>query len=396
MPLGGIEPPSSVPKTDALSVKPQRRVSGRIIHQMADFTQTIEEIEKEIRETPYHKGTEHHIGKLRARLARLKDRQIEQIIKKGGGGGGYAVKKEGDASVVLVGHPSVGKSTLLNALTNAKSKTAPYAFTTVSVIPGMMLYKSAYIQILDVPGLIEGAEEGKGRGREVLSVARATDLLLIMTDLQRKGSFKNILNALEKNGIRVNKTPPQVVIDKKPGGGVVIRSNVEQEVGKETIKDIALEFGLKNAEITIKEKLSLDGLIDAFAVNRVWLPAIFVVNKSDLLENSVPFHYDSNHGNGVFYISAQKGIGLEGLKEKIYESLNLVRIYLVREGEEPGFENPIVMKEGQTLLEVAEKIGTEFAEGKNLAKIWGSQARFPGQETSLTTKVTDGLQIRFI
>ena len=363
---------------------------------MADFTQTIEEIEKEIRETPYHKGTEHYIGKLRARLARLKDRQIEQIIKKGGGGGGYAVKKEGDASVVLVGHPSVGKSTLLNALTNAKSKTAPYAFTTVSVIPGMMLYKSAYIQILDVPGLIEGAEEGKGRGREVLSVARATDLLLIMTDLQRKGSFKNILNALEKNGIRVNKTPPQVVIDKKPGGGVVIRSNVEQEVGKETIKDIALEFGLKNAEITIKEKLSLDSLIDAFAVNRVWLPAIFVVNKSDLLENSAGQYHDLNHGNGVFYISAQKGIGLEGLKEKIYESLNLVRIYLVREGEEPGFENPIVMKEGQTLLEVAEKIGTEFAEGKNLAKIWGSQARFPGQEASLTTKVTDGLQIRFI
>jgi len=361
---------------------------------MADINEQIISIEKEIRETPYHKATEHHIGKLRARLARLKDKEIEQTSKKGGGGGGYAVKKEGDATVVLVGHPSVGKSTLLNALTNAKSKIAPYAFTTVSVIPGMMVYKNAYIQILDVPGLIEGAEEGKGRGREVLSVARGADLLLLMTDIARRSSVDKILETLEKNGIRINQNPPQVTVEKKAGGGIGIHTNIKQEVGKETIKDIAQEFGLHNAEITIKEKLPLDRLIDAFSENRAYLPVIFVINKTDLLKKvtagnestSCTFHY----------ISAEKKEGLETLKETVWKMLGFVRVYLVRSDTQPNFEHPIVMKEGQTLLDVAEKIGSEFAEGKKGAKIWEAGAKFPGQEVSLSTKVKEGMQVRFI
>lgn len=360
---------------------------------MSDFGQQVEAIEKEIRETPYHKGTEHHIGKLRAKLAKLKDRLLEGGGKKGGGGGGgYAVRKEGDATVVLIGPPSSGKSTLINKITNAESKVAPYAFTTVSVIPGMLKYRDAYIQILDVPGIIEGAREGKGRGKEVLSVARAADLLLIMTEVEKAALLPKMAIELEAAGIRIDKTVPNVKVDKKVSGGLFIHTNIGQEISKETIKAVAMEFGIKNAEITIKEKLTLDRFIDAFSPNRVYLPAIFVINKIDLDSR---YNKTSQYGESL-RISAERGEGIEDLKEAVWEKLGFIRVYLVRPDDDPGFDNPMIMKKGQALKDLAEKIGSEFASDKKLARIWNTGARFPGQEVSLSTLVQEGMQIRFL
>ncbi len=356
---------------------------------MSDIREQILAIEKEIRETPYHKGTEHHIGKLRARRARLLDKELGLETKRagGGGGGGYAIKKQGDATIVLIGPPSVGKSTLINKLTNAESKVAAYAFTTVSVIPGMLKYQDAYIQILDVPGLLEGASEGKGRGKEVISVARGADLLLIMTDTKRVGLFPKILGELQKAGIRINTTKPNVNIAKTNAGGINIVSNVKQKLNFKTIEEIARELGIRNADITLKETLDVDDLIDAFSGNRVYVPALFVVNKSDL---------SPERKNDFIYISAGKGAGLEELKKIFWATLGLLRVYLVGPDEKPNLETPIIAKKGDSLSTVAEKLSTDILETKSLAKIWGVGAKFPGQEVPLTTFAQEGMQVRFI
>jgi ribosome-interacting GTPase 1 len=114
----------------------------------------IRELEEEIRKTKYNKRTQHAIGLLKAKLAVLKERAAQRASAgKARGDERYAVRKTGDGTAVILGFPSVGKSTLLNSITNAKSDIASYSFTTLRAIPGLMEYKHAKIQIIDVPGI---------------------------------------------------------------------------------------------------------------------------------------------------------------------------------------------------------------------------------------------------
>ena len=107
------------------------------------------------------------------KLARLRAQLLEPAPGAGSGGGsGFDVSKSGDARIALVGFPSVGKSTFLSKITKTKSEVAAYSFTTLTAIPGVLEYGGAEIQVLDLPGIIEGAAEGKGRGRQVISAAK--------------------------------------------------------------------------------------------------------------------------------------------------------------------------------------------------------------------------------
>lgn len=71
--------------------------------------------------------------------------------------------------LIVLGFPSVGKSTLMNTLAGVFSEVAAYEFTTLTTVPGVIKYKGAKIQLLDLPGIIEGAKDGKGRGRQVIA-----------------------------------------------------------------------------------------------------------------------------------------------------------------------------------------------------------------------------------
>jgi ribosome-interacting GTPase 1 len=104
--------------------------------------------------TQKNKATEHHLGALKARLAKLRSELLlEGGSKTGGAGVGFDVARSGDGRVALIGFPSVGKSSLLNTLTDTESEAAAYEFTTLTCIPGNIIYNDTKIQLLDLPGM---------------------------------------------------------------------------------------------------------------------------------------------------------------------------------------------------------------------------------------------------
>jgi uncharacterized protein len=179
---------------------------------MSTVLEKINEIETEMARTQKNKATANHLGVLKAKLAKLKRELIEGATKKTGAKEeGFDVAKTGDCRIGLVGFPSVGKSTLMTKLTGTFSEAAEYEFTTLTCVPGVFNYKGAKFQLLDLPGIIEGAKENKGKGRQVIGVARTCSLILIVLDASRPLMHKKIIESeVEGFGIRLNKVPPKI------------------------------------------------------------------------------------------------------------------------------------------------------------------------------------------
>ncbi|MFB6283680.1 MAG: OBG GTPase family GTP-binding protein [Halobacteria archaeon] len=352
----------------------------------------IREIEEEISETPYNKSTEKHIGRLKAKLSKLRD-QLQKRQSGGGGGGGYDVPKTGDATVAFVGFPSVGKSTLLNALTNAESEIGDYGFTTLNVVPGMLKYEKTEIQVLDVPGMIEGASGGRGGGREVMSVLRSADLLLFVVDVFQPDQYEMLREELYENGIRMDTTPPNVRVTKKDRGGIKIRKSPDVELSDDLIREACRQHGYVNAHVVVREDLGIDRLNDALLDNRVYIDSMVCVNKVDLADSMVVQKTKEELSEmGVDQavgVSAEKEMGLGSLKQSILEELNLKRIYLKPQRGDPDYEDPVVMESEATVGDVARKIHRDF-EGKfRFAKVWGDSVKHDGQQIGEEHRLED-------
>lgn len=356
---------------------------------MVNYEEQIKAFEDELRKTPYNKATQHHIGLVKAKIARLREKAIARASG-GKKGEGYAVKKAGDATAVIIGFPSVGKSTLLNKITDAQSKVASYDFTTLTVIPGTMHYQNAKIQVLDVPGIIHGAASGKGKGKEVLGVVRSADLILLLIDIQHPGHKKVLIKELYDAGIRLNEKKPDVRIRKNPKGGMSIASTVKlTKVDKQTIKDILLEFKMNNADIVIRENISVDQLIDVIEGNKIYLAAVTVLNKIDMV-NEKKLGEIKRAVEPDICISAEQGLHIEELQELLFQRLNLMRLYCKEVGKKADLEIPMIIRKNATVKDLCEKLHKDFVAKFRFARLWGKSAKFPGQRFQLSHVLMDG------
>ncbi|RLG36522.1 MAG: GTP-binding protein [Thermoproteota archaeon] len=359
---------------------------------MSTIDEQIREIEEQIRRTQKNKATEHHIGLLKAKLAKLRRKKIEdQFSAKSSGGKGFDVKKSGDGTVVLIGFPSCGKSTLISKITNKESRVGDYAFTTTEAIPGIMEHRGTKIQIIDLPGIIEGASLGKGRGREILAVARSADLILLMLDPFESEYYYNvIMNELYKVGIRPGKERPNIKIKKTDRGGIALSVlHPLTKITEHTFKSILREYKVMNAIVTVKCDPTIDEVIDFLQENRVYPKLLIVINKIDLISKEELNKLKEQFPDALF-VSALNGENLNRLKDAIVEKLDLMTIYLKKQGQKADFDEPMVIKRGSTIKDVCRKIHRKFVENFRYAVITGPSAKYPNQRFGLDHVVEEG------
>lgn len=406
----------------------------------------IKEIEAEMARTQKNKATNYHLGTLKAKVAKLRSELF--LEQQGGGGGGsggegFDVARNGDARVALIGFPSVGKSSLLNHLTATESLAAGYEFTTLTCIPGVLKYKGSKIQVLDLPGIIEGAAHGAGRGKEVIAVARSADAILIVLDAGKEGLQKHrdiLERELETVGIRLNQRRPDVTVTKRKagGGGVRFASTVPQPLlgpePEKLVTQILREYRIMAADVLAREEITVDQLVDVVQGNRLYKPCLYLYNKIDTVTieevDQLARMPHSIVGSVQMGFNIADPLEDDLLKQKMWEYLGLTRVYTKRKGtlqleaylccfhfvmkaatqvrfvcflffiksilsllgSPPDLSEPVILSEirkGTKVKSLCANISSELLRDFNYSLVWGRSAKHAPQRCGLNHNLAD-------
>lgn len=353
----------------------EKYANARTIEEKIIATQEL------IRVAPKHKGAERLLKTLKTRLAKLRQELRKQQTRRVGGGPSFAVKKEGAAQVALLGMPNSGRSTLLRMLTGAQPEVAPYPFTTREPVPGMMHFEDVQVQLVEVPGVVEGSNLGRGLGAQPLSVARNADTIVLTIDLSADPvkQVETLIGELESAGVKLNKSPPKISITRRETGGIEIQGVELFEGGEAELKRILQEHRIHNADVDIGEPITAEEIEEALDGSIVYRRSVIIATKGDAAGATHKLAQLKFAYGGMFPIFLAKREGSpEELKRQIFGNLDVIRIYTKRPDEEPA-KRPLVLCRGSTVADIARAVHKDFAHDLKFARVWGS-ARFPGQQ----------------
>lgn len=328
---------------------------------------------------------------MKGKLAKYKTQLIDEAARASGGSGdGFAARKAGDARCSLIGFPSVGKSTLLNVVTNTESLTGAYEYTTMTCIPGVIDYAGSKIQLLDLPGIIEGAASGIGKGKQVIAVARTSDLIVMMLDASKGSVHKKLLEReLESVGIRLNKDRPNIYYKPKKTGGLTFTSTVKQTQGvdERLARDILKQRKIFNADVVLHQDISIDEFIDIIEGNRQYIRCLYVYNKIDTITIEEVDRLAREPDSVV--ISCEWKLNLDFLVDQIWEYLDLIRVYTKKRGEQPDFTEPCILRRGSTIQDMCDYIHRDMKKGFKYAMVWGKSSKHSPQRVGISHQIAD-------
>ncbi|HEX3655983.1 MAG TPA: GTPase [Pirellulales bacterium] len=305
----------------ATNLTPQYHRAEEQYRRAATKEEELKWLEVMFREMPKHKASEKLQSELKQKISRAK-KDAEAERKAGNKGHAVRIPRQGAGTVVILGGPNAGKSQLLARLTRATPEVAIYPFTTRTPLPGMMPWQDVMVQLIDTPPITGDFLEPYMQG-----LIRGADLALLVVDLGSDDGIEHCLACIDK----LNQT---------------------------------------------KTRLAAASSLDEDDIGLSYTRTISVLNKSDLpdfKERVELWHEMSPLQLPELAVSAEQATALEPLKQAIYESLDIIRVYTkLPKAKEPDMERPFTVPRGSTLADVAALVHKELAEQLKFARIWGT------------------------
>jgi len=347
---------------------------------------------------PKHKGTLKLRGQVKKQMAVMRREMEEKRRKKAGRSGPkFFIEKEGAAQIALLGMTGVGKSSLLAAVTNARTEISSNPYTTKEPVPGIVVYEDIQFQMIETPAVMEGSADGRAWGLKTLATARNADGLIVMVDLSQDplAQFSLILNELEKARIIVSKPRGRVEFERKfMGAGLrIILVGKLVDCDMRDVEELLKSYRVSDAVVKISGESTLEEIEDAIFESTTYKPAIVLANKADIegselnlerlkarIRNRLP----------VIAASCERRVGLESLGETIFRTLDIVRVYTKEPSHREHSKKPFILKKGATIYDLARDIHSDFRERFNFAKVWSKRLTFSPQKAGFTFVLVDG------
>ena len=380
------------------NVTPEFDKQRLIYEETEDIAQRIIELEKLLSLAPRHKGGERMVGDYRKKLAQLKalleKRREQDKARKSGGTEEGVVRKEGAGQVCLVGVTNCGKSSIINAVTNATFDIGDYPFTTPIPTPAMLTLEDINIQLVELPGVFKGSHKA-GIGRQALAVARNTDCIAIIIDLSQDidTQMNVILGELDAARIRLNKEKTAVRIERVGLGGLMIYGAQNYQGDIEEVMEYLRARRVSNIIVRFQKPATFEQLLDAMDASVSYVRAMVIATKGDSEGSEARFkELEEKYSKrfDIIPISAEKGENLDGMSWTLYNHLDILRVYTKIPGKKRE-RKPIVLPEGSVVEDAAGKVHKElFVERFRSAVILRENDKIKRRVVGLNYPLQDG------
>jgi len=309
-----------------------------------DTREKLRMAEELLRLMPKHKGTDKLQADMKTKIARLK-KMLTQAPKGGAARQVTAldhIDKEGAGQVILIGAPNCGKSSLLDALTNARPLVAEYPYTTREPQAGMMMFETVQLQLIDTPPLSPESFENY-----MTPLIRNADLVVLLADLEAETMMADL----------------DFIIEKLEEKRIILKADVSSPPD-----DPRMSF---KKCVICAHKIYDDESGDRRKALRAKFDGFEIVGTS-IIEDET----------------------LDQFRKTVFEALTIIRVYTKPVSKEVDYSDPIILPAGATVQDAAFGLHKDFAERLKFAKIWG-EGKHDGQRVKADFGLVDGDIIEF-